>query len=88
MAMVQQMQERLAIIGGKVHFENRDGFYTHIETPKIEVGMIKVLIADDQAFDSWVSQIILSAHTDIEVGRAVGDGECWKSFIGYAQTGI
>ena len=32
---LKQMQERLAIIGGKVHFENRDGFYTHIEIPKI-----------------------------------------------------
>ena len=32
---LKQMQERLAIIGGKVHFENRDGFYTYIEIPKI-----------------------------------------------------
>ena len=32
---LKQMQERLMIIGGSVHFENRDGFYTHIEIPKI-----------------------------------------------------
>ncbi|MDU6117174.1 MAG: sensor histidine kinase [Streptococcus anginosus] len=32
---LKQMQERLAIIGGNVHFENRNGFYTHIEIPKI-----------------------------------------------------
>ena len=32
---LKQMQERLAIIGGKVHFENREGFYTYIEIPKI-----------------------------------------------------
>ena len=32
---LQQMQERLMIIGGSVRFENRDGFYTHIEIPKI-----------------------------------------------------
>ena len=32
---LKQMQERLMIIGGSVRFENRDGFYTHIEIPKI-----------------------------------------------------
>ena len=32
---LKQMQERLMIIGGSVHFENRDGFYTYIEIPKI-----------------------------------------------------
>ena len=32
---LKQMQERLMIIGGNVRFENRDGFYTHIEIPKI-----------------------------------------------------
>ena len=32
---LKQMQERLMIIGGSVCFENRDGFYTHIEIPKI-----------------------------------------------------
>ena len=32
---LEQMQERLMIIGGSVRFENRDGFYTHIEIPKI-----------------------------------------------------
>lgn len=32
---LKQMQERLMIIGGSVHFENRDGFYTHIKIPKI-----------------------------------------------------
>ena len=32
---LKQMQERLAIIGGSVHFENRNGFYTYIEIPKI-----------------------------------------------------
>ena len=32
---LKQMQERLMIIGGSVHFENQDGFYTHIEIPKI-----------------------------------------------------
>ena len=32
---LKQMQERLMIIGGSVYFENRDGFYTHIEIPKI-----------------------------------------------------
>ena len=32
---LKQMQERLAIIGGKVHFENREGSYTYIEIPKI-----------------------------------------------------
>ena len=32
---IKQMQERLMIIGGSVRFENRDGFYTHIEIPKI-----------------------------------------------------
>ena len=32
---LKQMQERLMIIGGSVRFENRDGFYTHIESPKI-----------------------------------------------------
>ncbi len=38
------------IIGGSVHFENRDGFYTHIEIPnRGKVGHDKVLIADDQA---------------------------------------
>ena len=31
---LKQMQERLAIIGGGVHFENRQGFYTYIEIPK------------------------------------------------------
>ena len=34
---LKQMQERLMIIGGSVRFENRDGFYTHIEIPKIGV---------------------------------------------------
>ena len=32
---LKQMQERLMIIGGNVRFENRDGFYTYIEIPKI-----------------------------------------------------
>lgn len=32
---LKQMQERLMIIGGSVRFENRDGFYTYIEIPKI-----------------------------------------------------
>ena len=32
---LKQMKERLMIIGGSVRFENRDGFYTHIEIPKI-----------------------------------------------------
>ena len=32
---LKQMQERLMIIGGSVRFENRDGFYTHTEIPKI-----------------------------------------------------
>ena len=32
---LKKMQERLMIIGGSVRFENRDGFYTHIEIPKI-----------------------------------------------------
>lgn len=32
---LKQMQERLMIIGGSVRFENRNGFYTHIEIPKI-----------------------------------------------------
>lgn len=32
---LKQIQERLMIIGGSVRFENRDGFYTHIEIPKI-----------------------------------------------------
>ena len=32
---LKQMQERLMISGGSVRFENRDGFYTHIEIPKI-----------------------------------------------------
>ncbi|EGJ36220.1 two component system histidine kinase [Streptococcus sanguinis SK49] len=32
---LKQMQERLMIIGGSVRFENRDGFYTHIEIPQI-----------------------------------------------------
>ncbi|MCY7031318.1 sensor histidine kinase [Streptococcus sanguinis] len=32
---LKQMQERLMIFGGSVRFENRDGFYTHIEIPKI-----------------------------------------------------
>ena len=32
---LKQMQERLMIIGGSVRFEKRDGFYTHIEIPKI-----------------------------------------------------
>ena len=32
---LKQMQERLMIIGGSVRFENQDGFYTHIEIPKI-----------------------------------------------------
>ena len=32
---LKQMQERLMIIGGSVRFENRDGFYTHIEITKI-----------------------------------------------------
>ena len=32
---LKQMQERLMIIGGRVRFENRDGFYTYIEIPKI-----------------------------------------------------
>ena len=32
---LKQMQERLMLIGGSVRFENRDGFYTHIEIPKI-----------------------------------------------------
>ena len=32
---LKQMQERLMIIGGSIRFENRDGFYTHIEIPKI-----------------------------------------------------
>ncbi|RSK03100.1 Sensor histidine kinase DesK [Streptococcus gordonii] len=32
---LKQMQERLMIIGGSVHFENRYGFYTYIEIPKI-----------------------------------------------------
>lgn len=32
---LKQMQERLMIIGGSVRFENRGGFYTHIEIPKI-----------------------------------------------------
>ena len=33
---LKQMQERLMIIGGSVRFENRDGFYTHIEIPKLK----------------------------------------------------
>ncbi|MBP2620530.1 sensor histidine kinase [Streptococcus panodentis] len=32
---LKQMQERLMIIGGSVRFENRSGFYTYIEIPKI-----------------------------------------------------
>ena len=32
---LKQMQERLAIIGGSVHFENRNGFYTYIKILKI-----------------------------------------------------
>ena len=32
---LKQMQERLMIIGGSVRFENRDGFYTYIEIPKL-----------------------------------------------------
>ena len=37
--------------------------------------MIKVLIADDQALIRESLQIILSAHTDIEVVGTVGDGK-------------
>ena len=32
---LKQMQERLMIIGVSARFENRDGFYTYIEIPKI-----------------------------------------------------
>ena len=37
--------------------------------------MIKVLIADDQALIRESLQIILSAHSDIEVVETVGDGK-------------
>lgn len=32
---LKQIEERIAIIGGSVRFENRNGFYTHIEIPKL-----------------------------------------------------
>ncbi|MBP2623588.1 sensor histidine kinase [Streptococcus oricebi] len=35
---LQQMQERLAIIGASVRFENKEGFYTYIEIPKLGGG--------------------------------------------------
>ena len=32
---LRQMEERLAIIGGRVHFENRNGFYTYVTIPRM-----------------------------------------------------
>lgn len=32
---LKQMRERLAIIGGRITFENRNGFYTHVTIPKV-----------------------------------------------------
>ena len=32
---LKQMRERVSILGGSIHFENREGFYTKIVFPKI-----------------------------------------------------
>lgn len=33
---LKQMQERIAILGGSIQFENRQGFYTHISLPRFD----------------------------------------------------
>ena len=72
---LKQMRERVSILGGSIHFENREGFYTKIVFPKIGVKyMIKVMIADDQALIRESLQIILSVYADIDVVSVVGDG--------------
>ena len=37
---LKQMRERVSILGGRIEFANRNGFYTRIELPKEKGGKI------------------------------------------------
>ena len=72
---LKQMQERAAILNGRLEYYSKEGFTVKVTIPMKEGNdMIKVLIADDQELIRESLKIVLNTHEDLQVIDTVEDG--------------